>query len=87
MLLARSVSDPGKPLDVVAAADWPGRVRPQHREYLQALIEDWKQLRGKAAESLFLEADSLSTSPIRIGNRGRSTFADLTREAQDLLEG
>ena|SRR5271165_5099565 len=87
VLLARSVSDPGRLLDVVTAVDWKGRVRPQHREYLQALIEEWSGLRGKAAESLFLQAETLSTGPIRLGNRGRATFEDLAREAETLLAG
>ena len=86
VLLARSVADPGRLLGVIAAAGWQGRVRPEHREYLRALIEDWEQLRGQAAESLFQQAESLSASPLRFGTRGRAAFADLTREAQALLQ-
>jgi len=86
VLLARSVADPGSQLGVVAAAGWQGRVRPEHREYLLSLIEEWAQLRGPAAERLFQQAESLSASPLRYGTRGHAAFADLRREAQALLQ-
>src|SRR5450631_3501680 len=86
VLLARSVADPGRHLGVVAATGWQGRGSPEHREDMRALIEDWEQMRGPAVEKLFQQAEALSASPLRFGTRGRAAFADLTREAQALLQ-
>ncbi len=85
VLLASTAADSGRQLAVIAASGWQGRVRPEHREYLRSLIEDWEQLRGQAADRLFQQVETLSAGPLRFGARGRAVFADLTREAQALL--
>ncbi len=87
LVLARSIDNAATPLKAVASDGWQEKVRPEDREYLRALMEEWMKLRGQPAKSLFQHVDSLSTGPVRGERRGHSTFSALDREATSLLVG
>lgn len=52
-------------LEVIALKEWPEEISREHREYLDALIEDWKSKPPSEAATLFKYLSNLTIGPLR----------------------
>ena len=65
----------GNPLQVSIDPAWEQRVDSDDREYLAALIDDWRRTPPERIPDLFHELCRLSHGPLKVAQEKRATLA------------
>lgn len=68
----------GSPLQISVDSGWENRVDSTEREYLTALIDDWRNAPAERIPDLTNELCRLSRGPLRLIQTGNATFAHAT---------
>jgi hypothetical protein len=68
----------GSPLQISIDPGWENRVDPTEREYLVALIDDWRNAPAERISDLTNELCRQSRGPLRLIQSSNATFAHAT---------
>lgn len=68
----------GSPLQISIDPGWENRLDSREREYLTALIDDWRNTPAERISDLTNELCRLSRGPVRLIQSSNATFAHVT---------